>query len=343
MNTYLIPLLTLKENGGGLVALSLAKSISDDGHKVVIISSDYHGKNATFYDENKGIKFIVTPKIFNSKYLSMLLFFSVCFFYSLFFKPFLIYTHFATNLIPSFNRKRPVMLTQDIEYRFFLGTSKRIAKIFFYYAIKSNYLIITNHYLSVYFRRLGCKILSVDEIGISKVSLNYVETKNNKRNFDFFLIAKAGAHKRYLETIKLTNYLSSEGFKVILIDQNNSLDVNSQVKKFKAVPYKKVLSFYRNSKVFISLSKNEGYGLTPLEAYANGSLVLSTSTPSLRGLKSDRVKIISSQIDLLEEFKIEAKKILANFKIGEKYKYDGFILESWSSKMSKIISLHFNV
>ena len=343
MNTYLMPLLTLKDNGGGLVALSLARSMREEGNQVVIISSAFHGKKAIFYEENKGIRFIVTPKILNSKYLSMLLFFSICFFYSFYFKPFLIYTHFATNLIPSFNKKRPVMLTQDIEYRFFSGVYKKIAKIFFYRAVKNCNLIITNHFLSVYFRRIGCKILGVHEIGISKLCLDYVEKENNKRNFDFFLIAKSGAHKRYLETIKLTNYLSSKGFKVLLIDQNSSLKVNPQVKKFKAVSHEKILSFYRNTKVFISLSKNEGYGLTPLEAYANGSLVLSTSTPSLRDLKSDRVKIISSQFDLLDEFKIEAKKILVKFKIGEKYTYDGFILESWSSKMSKIISLHFNV
>lgn len=342
MNMYLIPLLTLKENGGGLVALSLARSICEEGHQVVIISSAYHGKKAIFFEENKGIRFIVTPKILNSKYLSMLLFFSICFFYSFYFKPFLIYTHFATYIIPSFNRKKPVMLTQDIEYRFFSGVFKRIAKFFFYRAVKNCNLIITNHYLSVYFRRIGCKILGVHEIGISKLCLDYDEKENNKRNFDFFLIAKSGAHKRYLETIKLTNYLSSKGFKVLLIDQNSSLKVNLQVKKFKAVSHEKILSFYRNSKVFISLSKNEGYGLTPLEAFANGALVVSTITPSLRNLKSDRIKIVSSQFNLLEEFKIVTKKMIANYKINEKYSYSGFILESWSSKMSKIISLHFN-
>ena len=342
MNTYLMPLLTLKDNGGGLVALSLARSMCEEGNHVVIISSAFHGNKAIFYEENKSIRFIVTPKIFNSKYLSMLLFFSISFLYSLFFKPFLIYTHFATNLIPNFNKKKPVMLTQDIEYRFFSGIYKKIAKIFFYRAVKKCNLIITNHHLSVYFRRIGCKILGVHEIGISKLCLENVEKENKERNFDFFLIAKSGAHKRYFETIELTNYLSSNGFKVILIDQNRSLKVNLQVKKFQAVSYREILSHYRNSKVFISLSKNEGYGLTPLEAFANGCLVASTITPSLRNLKSDRIKIVSSQFNILEKFKIVAKKLIANYDIDEKYTYNGFILESWSSKMSKIISVHFN-
>src|SRR4051794_34942723 len=120
-NDYLLPLLTLKDNGGNAVAFAFARRMVADGEHVTILTSDFHGTRAVDLPENTGINFHIVPSFLKSRFVALIFFYVYGFFFSMLRKPKLIYTHIATGLIPNFNSGHSYMLAQDIEYRFYEG------------------------------------------------------------------------------------------------------------------------------------------------------------------------------------------------------------------------------
>lgn len=331
---FLLPLLTLKENGGGIVALTFAKELQRKGYSVTIISSDFHGIDISKKPEYKNLNFIITRKIFSSKSLTTIKFLILSLIRSVRFKERLVYTYFITGLIPNFSKSKPFMLMQDIEYRFFSKKIKKIVKILFVSSIKKSLIITTSNYLKNYAQRLGCNVFSYNELGISEIFLKQQQhlTNYEDRSFDFFLICKSGKHKSYPETFELAKRLALHGYKVHLLDQTRKhTDIFTS---YTTLTQEKMLEHYSNTKVFISLSKSEGYGLTPLEAYACNCKVISTNIPSIRHIQ-DIVKISKHRLEESELFNI-CKNTISSSKINNNNNKISSI-EEWAKESVKTI------
>ena len=299
---FLMPLLTLKSNGGGNVALELARSIAKRGYNITIITSSYHGIEAVNLPENNSINFFVIPS-FGGKFISALFFMAMGVVYSILIRPQLIYTHLITSLIPNFHSKRPMWLAQDLEYRFFKGVNKRILKFIFKKIINKTDLLVTSHWLEVCFRRMGGTIIYSNNIGISKRLFDNLNLKIfSQRLNDVLIIAKSGAHKRGNESIILSEYLSTKGYRVILVDQTNTCNtrLNKNLCVIGGVNQMSLLEYLLTTKIFINLSRSEGYGLVPLEALAAGCFVISTKTPSLFKFNNCNLKIINNNDEIIE-------------------------------------------
>jgi glycosyltransferase involved in cell wall biosynthesis len=336
----LIPLLTLKNNGGGLVVMEMARMLSKYQWNVVIITSKYHGIDAVKSPVNSGIRFILIPSC-RIKALSILLLILCGFFYSLINKPQIIYTHSITSIIPNFSNYKALWLAQDIEYRFYKGLTRKIIKILISRLVKEANLIVTSQSLGKYFRRINSHIIFCDDIGISKMIFNNIIVKDwIVREIDILIISKFGEHKRGQESKYIANLLANIGFKVTLIDQkifknsyNNNLSIISSVNNYE------LRDLLNNTKIFINLSRSEGFGLVPLEAMYMGCKVVSTPVPSLNNIKDNRLISIRGS-ELIIESALDAAKFLLNQVIPDyPARNNGamFYLEDWAESACKSI------
>jgi glycosyltransferase involved in cell wall biosynthesis len=299
---FLMPILTLKSNGGGIVAFELARSIVKRGRDVTILSSSYYGVEAVRLPENVGIKFLIVPSIFGKK-ISIALLLIYGFYYSIKYKPNLIYTHIATSLIPNFSGQKAVWLAQDIEYRFYGGKAKSIFKIVFKKIASNANLLVTSDYLGRFFRRIGSRIIYVKNIGVSRKIFGELSISASAlRENDILIIAKYGAHKRGIESKILAKYFSAQGLKVTLINQmSGDVMPNDNLKLMSAVSHGQMLQLLLTSKIFINLSRFEGFGLVPLEALYAGCMVVTTTIPSILNYESPQLKILKGHKSLIDE------------------------------------------
>jgi glycosyltransferase involved in cell wall biosynthesis len=315
---FFMPLLTLKSNGGGAVAIELARVIASHGNSITILTSNYHGVDLMNLSENNKIKFKVMPAVCG-KYISLIILLVYGALYSIIFRPQIIYTHSVTLLIPSFQNIKPIWLVQDIEYRFYSKKIKNIFKLLYKIAIKKKRLLITSHWLGRYFRRLGAEILYEKNIGISRKLFQNINKKIilNREN-DILLISKRGDHKRGNESKVLSIILSNNGYKVVLIDQTDdkTLTPNQNFKIEKEINQELVVKYLSSTKIFINLSKSEGFGLMPVEALSAGCLVITTATPSIYGIENKNLAIINNCENVVEEA-INVVKIMQNIILNE--------------------------
>lgn len=337
----LIPLLTLKSNGGGIVVMELSRSILRQGGRVTIVTSNYHGDEIARFQENAGIKFLVTPALCG-RHVSSALLLVYGSIYSFVHKPILLYTHTVTTLIPNFSDKQPIWLAQDIEYKFFKKRLKLVFKVIIKRAINKNKLIITSNWLGRFFRRVGSKIIYSNNIGISqKIFKKLNSKKNNTENYDVLIIAKKGSHKRGFESRALAKKIAEFGTRVLLIDQigGSRHGLSGSLEVVGAVEHQQMIQYLLASRIFVNISSSEGYGLVPLEALAAGCRVISTPTPSLYKVKNSNLYIIKEQNNIIEE-SINLVKRNMNTSIGpdvENKIASEFFLEDWANCASKKI------
>ena len=338
MTRYLIPILTLKDNGGGAVALSFARALREKGNKVVVLSSGFHGDAALNRAENCDLDFVVSPVVWGGgRLMAASLFFLYAIAYSLIFRPRLVYTHMVTGIIPDFSGCRPIMLAQDIEYRFYSLNSRFIAKKLFIWVTGRARLIVSSLWLERFFKRRKLDILYAADVGISKSFFgNQGNVVFNQRTIDFLLIAKRGAHKRYNETCNIAALLANKGFNVTLIDQvaSNNYKSSPMLTVLGAQAQTDIRALYQKTKIFIGISRAEGYGLTPLEALSQGCHVITSPTPSTLSIRNAALNIIYANEDLMVECVEFASDIHANIVANSdkwNFSYSGPYMETWAS------------
>jgi glycosyltransferase involved in cell wall biosynthesis len=334
-----MPLLTLKSNGGGIVAMEFARSIVKIGWDITVLTSSYYETSASKLPENSDIRFLIVPS-FGGKATSTALLLVCGFFYVLKNRPQLIYTHIATSLIPNFSDKKPVWLAQDIEYRFYRGRAKLAFKWILKRVSRKSDLLVTSNWLCKYFRRIGSKIAYAHDIGVSKKLFdNFSSLVKVERQNDVLIIAKHGAHKRGNESIILARYFSENGLRVILIDQmhDEQFSTVGRLRILGAVSQEQMIQRLAESKIFVSLSRAEGFGLVPLEALSVGCMVVTTPAPSIRECKSDRLRILTCNDSLIDGVKQAVHFFIRN-PIDPRAELDGgikFFLEDWAYHASK--------
>lgn len=341
---YLMPLLTLKSNGGGNVAMELARSIAKMGGGVTVITSSYYDTSAVKLPENSDLRFLVVQSI-GGKILSTALLLVHGFLFSLKYKPNLIYTHIATSLIINFSNHKSIWLAQDIEYRFYNGGIKSIFKIILRRLVNDADLLVTSYWLAKYFRRIGAKIIYQNDIGVSKKLFNnLLYSEIALRENDILIVAKHGNHKRGEESKYLAKYFSDNGFRVILINQMNSAQplIDGNLQTLGAVTQGQMLNLLLNSKIYVNLSRSEGFGLVPLEALSAGCMVVSTFTPSVAKNENKRLRILLNNSSLMDSA-IQAVNQFMNNPIdisANENAANNFFLEDWTYNASRCLAIY---
>jgi glycosyltransferase involved in cell wall biosynthesis len=139
--------------------------------------------------------------------------------------------------------------------------------------------------------------------------------------------------------------LARRGFRVTLIDQASRetvQDMPATLRVFDAVSRSAMRELFGHSKVFISLSRAEGYGLTPLEALSQGCRVVTTPTPSTSRFESAALVVVTGDDELEARTVDIAMAQLAEAgldKCSGAFEYTGPFMEDWSADAVRTLSL----
>ena len=185
-----------------------------------------------------------------------------------------VFTHYSTfplaMLIPENKR---LFFVQGKEWQF---ENKRIFNFFLkkiiFYFYKQGRVLSANKYLTGVLRQEGVQIYAEMPIW---ADAEFYSKVNQDRIFDFVMVLRRGPVKRldmYLEFISKCLY-SGEKVRLAVISPDKSIIdiVSNTVEHCYLDPtVKQMKSIYGQSKFFIMLSENEGFGLPPLEAMGSG-------------------------------------------------------------------------
>jgi len=97
---------------------------------------------------------------------------------------------------------------------------------------------------------------------------------------------------------------------------------------------------FRKSRAFVSLSRAEGYGLTPLEALSQGCYVVTTPTPSTRNMSNPGLFLIGGVEFIAERAVAAVNEYLSipeatALEEGGNKAYSGPFMETWAKSAAR--------
>jgi glycosyltransferase involved in cell wall biosynthesis len=170
------------------------------------------------------------------------------------------------------------------------------------------------------------------------IDILYVATFEKRKNHQ--LLIKAFEHYNGKETIKVCFIGKDLGTKNEIRSSVSSLDNNIMVSFVDNVnTEKEILGYYDRSKIFVSPSLYEGFGMPLVEALSRGCKVLCSDTEVFREVGSNYVEYFPT-----DDPSILLDLIMRNMKSKSRSIVDSDFLESYNwSKISRDLSTHFNV
>lgn len=270
---YIIILPSLKVSGGVLEAYRLAKKISDNGCNCKILCLwktktpiDANGIQVLYLSNwETNIKYAIfqlpfiflnfikfSKKIQNTKY---------------------IFTHYST--IPLINSpfiKNKIIFIQGIEWEFIkIPLINSIYKKILISTYKKNNILSANEYIKI---RLEKENVASNAMPLWADSFFLSNEINLHKKTDILIMIRKGFIKRpdlYFEL--LLKFKTKENINIKVITPEPEIHDRVQNLGYKCVlnPHKnEIKSLYNESKIFIFLSENEGFGLPPAEAMGSG-------------------------------------------------------------------------
>ncbi|HBV4431192.1 glycosyltransferase [Klebsiella quasipneumoniae] len=270
----IFPMLSISNHGGVRILLQIANSIANKGGRTKIICPK--GAYDTRYNISDKVEIIeIGPAISNK--ICRWFYFTILFpFYvknnDTVFANFFV-TFYASLLSRILYKKiKIVYFIQDIEYEFFRGLIKKIARKLceFSYTYKKADIVAANRYLydQLLVKNDAIKLFNVwiDEKFITTAS---VETH---RQYDLIYFLRQDPRKRIDRFDEMLPFLHKNNISVLCVTQ--SLDLaerySSQLSVFIPENDQELISLIDKCKLYLLTSSQEGFSLPPLECMARG-------------------------------------------------------------------------
>ncbi|HCI5986031.1 TPA: glycosyltransferase [Klebsiella quasipneumoniae subsp. quasipneumoniae] len=270
----IFPMLSISNHGGVRILLQIANSIANKGGRTKIICPK--GTYDTRYNISDKVEIIeIGPAISNK--ICRWFYFTILFpFYvknnDTVFANFFV-TFYASLLSRILYKKiKIVYFIQDIEYEFFRGLIKKIARKLceFSYTYKKADIVAANRYLydQLLVKNDAIKLFNVwiDEKFITTAS---VETH---RQYDLIYFLRQDPRKRIDRFDEMLPFLHKNNISVLCVTQ--SLDLaerySSQLSVFIPDNDQELISLIDKCKLYLLTSSQEGFSLPPLECMARG-------------------------------------------------------------------------
>ncbi|HBR2087604.1 TPA: glycosyltransferase [Klebsiella quasipneumoniae subsp. quasipneumoniae] len=270
----IFPMLSISNHGGVRILLQIANSIANKGGRTKIICPK--GTYDTRYNISDKVEIIeIGPAISNK--ICRWFYFTILFpFYvknnDTVFANFFV-TFYASLLSRILYKKiKIVYFIQDIEYEFFRGLIKKIARKLceFSYTYKKADIVAANRYLydQLLVKNDAIKLFNVwiDEKFIKTAS---VETH---RQYDLIYFLRQDPRKRIDRFDEMLPFLHKNNISVLCVTQ--SLDLaerySSQLSVFIPDNDQELISLIDKCKLYLLTSSQEGFSLPPLECMARG-------------------------------------------------------------------------
>lgn len=217
--------------------------------------------------------------------------------------------HFAYFSLPFLYNKPYVVTIHDLIIHHFPTGKASTLPSFMYHAKRLFYLFLTkytsNKASGIITVSNATKQEIIDHLGVSesKIFVTYLGvdgslSKNSSgrviKSPYMLYVGNAYPHKNLKTLIQAFNKAKKNDEKLVLVGKKNYFYERLEKKFndksiviFGEASDEELASLYSNAKAFVMPSLMEGFGLPPLEAMANGCLVIASDIPSLREICAD--------------------------------------------------------
>lgn len=297
MNIW-IPMLGLTPHGGNRILVAIANALARSGHQCTILCP-VHEANLPFALDSRVRVRQIGIKV-KSKVLRWIFFVIQA--------PFVLRgklvlaNHFLTALAAQIAdgrlSHRTIYLVQDIEYRFYPGLARLIAKQLCRLTYQLPNLLPANRYLEEELEKFGCNCLRSVDLGIAE---QFFSQRNiTARNFDVVYFLRRDHHKRLDRFEAILEQLKLRGISVVGITQDEELMARFS-SRLEAVrrPANDVelINILDSARVLLLTSDQEGFSLPPLEGMARGlpAVMFPCGGPSVYARHGKNAEVIFSE------------------------------------------------
>lgn len=297
MNIW-IPMLGLTPHGGNRVLVAIANALACAGHQCTIVCP-VHEANLPFVLDSRvrvrQIGFRIESKILRWIFFIIQVPFALR-------GQLVLANHFLTALAAQLadgrRSHRTVYLVQDIEFRFYPGLIRLIAKQLCRLTYQLPNLLPANRYLEKELKNFGCICMQPIDLGIAA---QFFSQRNMAvRKFDVVYFLRRDHHKRLDRFEAILERLKSCGISVVGITQDEELLARFSP-RLEAVRRPandaELIDILDSARLLLLTSDQEGFSLPPLEGMARGlpAVMFPCGGPSVYARHGENAEIISAE------------------------------------------------
>lgn len=181
-------------------------------------------------------------------------------------------TAVAARLASFASDARVIYLVQDIEYRFYAGLTRALARALCLWTYRLPSVLPANPYLEDELRKHGAKPLPAASLGIDAIFLEQIAQGKDKQ-FDVIYFLRRERHKRSDRFADIARRLQPAKLRIAAISQDAALlgeYAPLLAQSFMPASDGELIEILDRSRVLLLTSDQEGFALPPLEAMARG-------------------------------------------------------------------------
>lgn len=297
MNIW-IPMLGLTPHGGNRVLVAIANALVAAGHQCTIVCP-VHEAN---------LPFVLDPRVnvrqigFSTKNKVLRWIFFVVRVSFILRGRLVLANHFLTALAAQIAdgrlSQRAIYLVQDVEFRFYPGLARLIAKILCKLTYRLPNLLPANSYLENELKKFGCDCLQPVDLGIAEQFFS--QPNVTAQRFDVVYFLRRDHHKRLDRFEAILDQLKLRGISVIGITQDEELLVRfgSRLASVRRpADDAELIDIFDSARLLLLTSDQEGFSLPPLEGMARGlpAVMFPCGGPSVYARHGENAEIISTE------------------------------------------------
>lgn len=265
-------MLGLTAHGGNRVLVAIANALVSAGHRCLVLTPRYPASMPYSFDSRVEIC-RVGPEV-SAKPLRWALF--VCYLALALRGKDVIANHFVTAVAARIAQltspARVVYLIQDIEYRFYSGLLRIVARWLCAWTYRLPALLPANAYLEAELRQQGLRPLPALKLGVNRIFLNQAAGAADK-SFEVVYFLRRDRHKRLDRFLQIAQCLMQSGVSIAGISQDAELlsaCATSLTAAFSPASDGALIEVLDGSRMLLLTSDQEGFALPALEAMSRG-------------------------------------------------------------------------
>jgi len=291
-------MLGLTPHGGNRVLVAIANALVQAGYQCTIVCP-VHEPNLPFALDSRVRVQQIGPRL-GSKALRWIFF--VAHAASFLRGKNILANHFLTALAAQLadgrRSHRTVYLVQDIEFKFYPGMIRALARQLCRFTYELPNLLPANRYLEKELKSFGCNCLRPVDLGIAP--LFFTQPNETVREFDVVYFLRRDHHKRLDRFEAILDVLSLRGITVVGISQDEELLARFRPRLTavrRPASDVELINILDSARLLLLTSDQEGFSLPPLEGMARGlpAVMFPCGGPSVYARHGENAEIIVTE------------------------------------------------
>ena len=271
---FVIPMLGLTAHGGNRVLVAMANVLVAGGHQCSVLTPQQSLPSAMPFKFDARVEVRYAGPEISNKTLRWTVF-ALYLSWALRGRD-IIANHFVTGVAARIaqltSRARVIYLVQDIEFRFYGGMLRLVARWLCEWTYRLPLLLPSNSYLEDELRKLGAQPLPALKLGVDRIFFEQPAAAGPKQ-FDVVCFPRREKHKRLDRLLQIAERIKKSGATVTAISQDKGLLAECAPAisaAFTPASDSALIEVLDRSRLLLLTSEQEGFALPPLEAMARG-------------------------------------------------------------------------